>query len=143
ARRGHAPGTALSCRPRAAPASAGFWRRTKTTLWQRTGTHPPTQSATCGCGRAGERRPGVLGQLRDLALHLVSLQGLGHGNGRTDPARGKEPAHGSSSAWPSSRVTITRNAHRLAATPSRALAQGHVGEFFARWPVGAHRARLG
>ena len=39
---------------------------------------------------------GLLEQLRDLALHVVSLQELGHGNGQADAATGgREPAHGS------------------------------------------------
>ena len=39
---------------------------------------------------------GLLEQLRDLALHVVSLQELGHGNGQADaPADGRGSAHGS------------------------------------------------
>jgi hypothetical protein len=38
---------------------------------------------------------GLLEQFRDLALHVVSLQELGHGNGQADAsAGGREPAHG-------------------------------------------------
>ena len=38
---------------------------------------------------------GLLEQLRDLALHVVSLQELGHGNGQADaPAGGSGSAHG-------------------------------------------------
>jgi hypothetical protein len=39
---------------------------------------------------------GLLEQLRDLALHVVSLQELGHGDGQADaPADGRKSAHGS------------------------------------------------
>lgn len=38
---------------------------------------------------------GLLEQLRDLALHVVSLQELGHGNGEADAATGgRGSAHG-------------------------------------------------
>jgi hypothetical protein len=37
---------------------------------------------------------GLMEQLRDLAMHVVSLQELGHDNGQADAATGrKEPAH--------------------------------------------------
>ena len=40
---------------------------------------------------------GLLEQLRDLALHVVSLQELGHGDGQAEAATGgRESAHGSS-----------------------------------------------
>jgi len=39
---------------------------------------------------------GLLEQLRDLALHVVSLQQLCRGNGQADaPAGGRQSAHGS------------------------------------------------
>ena len=39
---------------------------------------------------------GLLERLRDLALHVVSLQELCHGNGQADaPAGGRQSAHGS------------------------------------------------
>ena len=39
---------------------------------------------------------GLLEQLRDLALHVVSLQELDHSNGQADgPAGGRQSAHGS------------------------------------------------
>ena len=37
---------------------------------------------------------GLLDQLRDLALHLVSLQELDHGHGQADVAAGGRSAHG-------------------------------------------------
>jgi len=51
---------------------------------------------------------GLLEQFRDLALHVVSLQELGHGNGPADaPAGGKEPAHGGGWAAASARAPIS------------------------------------
>jgi hypothetical protein len=39
---------------------------------------------------------GLMEQLRDLALHVVSLEELGHGNGPADaPTAGSKSAHGS------------------------------------------------